>query len=160
MKSLRVFLAVIVILIGAMVIAVPPVLAPDSQRFQIMFDPYFVGSRQQDWLIVENFSRQDLNLFVQAIDPFTGEVLDEERVTGIASGAGIKMAFTMTMPLPHASRLLVEGSFDANGSSAAIEGLDNDLNGELPVRVTKLLLDRAFNTVLQVSGIPIPMIDG
>jgi hypothetical protein len=162
MKSLRVFLAVVVILIGAMVIAIPPVLT-QSQSFVVRFDPYYVGPGKQDWVIVENFSIDHvLNVDVMAIDPFTGEQLDEQSVREILPGEGARVVITHTMPQAHASRLFVRGIFvaDANGSSVAVEGLDNDLNGELPVRVTRLLLDRAFNTKLQVSGVPVPMING
>jgi hypothetical protein len=160
MKSLRVFLAVIVILIGAMVIAIPPVL-PLSQSFVVRFDPYFVGPGKQDLVIVENFSGEPVtNVVVMAIDPFTGEQLDEQSVREILPGEGARVVITETMPQAHASRLFVRGIFVANGngSSVAVEGLDNDFNGELPVRVTRLLLDRAFNTKWQVIGVP--MING
>jgi hypothetical protein len=156
MKSLRVFLVTIIVLVGAMIIAVPSVFAQESQSLTYDFDPYVVGRHQQDWVIVENFSsEQALNVVVRAIDPLTGDVLDEERILGILPGEGAKMWLTDTNRRAHLSRLKVEIRFDdASGVPVDVQGLDTDLNGEPLVRVTRLLLDRRLNTKLQVRGVP------
>jgi hypothetical protein len=150
MKTLRVSLTVIV-LIGAMVISVPPVCAQDPPSQMVRFGPLSIGRNQCDVFYVENFTEMILKVEVTARNPVTGRVLDMQEIE-VLPGKGARMLVTLTIPNPHTSSVFFLVT-PVNGAPIDGEGLANGTN-EPQFRITRVLVNKwNFNTVLQVSKV-------
>ena len=134
--------------------------------YEIKFDPYFIGRSQSDNLVVVNhFSAAQpysLRVVGTAYDPFTGEQLDSQTVDVIPAGQGVRIIITDTHPEPHASRLVVQVEVFLNGAAVIVGGEGLGVDGHLypPFSITRVLTTRRNATLLQIKGVPTPLING
>jgi hypothetical protein len=120
----------------------------DAARWLVEFAPYFVGRKQRDLVLVENFGQSPLDVCVQALDPLSGQPLDK-RMTTVDGGRGGLIRITTTIPEPHASRLRV--------LLFPLQNTDCGVTDPCTPRVTRLLVTDKRDTVLQVHGHLQPM---
>jgi len=148
----RIRQAVLLLAVGLLLSPWSIVYAQEQASFMVSFDPYFIGQKQQDLVLVENFGSSPVAVRVEASDPISGKLLDSREIVEVTPGGGGLVRVTDTIPQAHASRLMVLiRPLDNNPPQ---EQLVTDLScpPRLPIRVTRLLVTDKLETVLQVKG--------